>query len=73
MKMEWWKAAVPQEPLGKDGKQTLTLPVMVLKEACALKGPTKLPAPRLWDHTHADTCSLWGTHTYTRAHTHTHT
>lgn len=56
------KPTVPGEPLRKDGKQILTLRVMVLQEASSLKAPPPPPsfmllAPPLWDHTHTDTCN----------------
>lgn len=73
MKMKWGKPTVPQEPLGKDGKQTLTLQVMVLKEAATLKAlpycrhlrcgttHTQTPAP-------SEACA----HTHIHKHKHTH-
>lgn len=62
--MKWGKPAVPQEPLGKDGKQILTLRVMVLQEASSLKA--LLPSYR--QHLRYGT-----THTQTPAPSETHT
>lgn len=59
--MKRGKPAVPQEPLGEDGKQTLTLRVMVLEEVSTLKAPPRCK------HLHVRT-----THTDTCIHTHTH-
>lgn len=69
MKMKQGKPAVPQEPLIKDGKQTLTLRVMVLKEASTLKALPYCQHLRCGT-THTQTPAPSETHTQTHAYTH---
>lgn len=68
--MKQGKPAVPQEPLGKDGKQTLTLQVMVLKEASTLKASPHCQRLHCGT-THTQTPAPSETHTYTRTHART--
>lgn len=61
---------VPQEPLGKDGKQILTLRVTVLREGLRTQSPLIPPAPSAVGTTHTQTpaASEMNTHTHTHPH-----